>query len=158
MHETKPFLPKIVVTRVMYGYDDRYGRYVVIPTNDKWYYDDIYELIHYNGIDFLRYLDGYTIKTQFGEYLTNDDLPSNYSKTKHKSRKYTKKRWKRVSGLKHPKTHPEMKQYYNPDIEEYNVKIRGKRIAKHLPQVWWDQHRYNTKNWKKYRRTQWKIK
>ncbi len=59
-----------------------------------------------------------------------------------------------------PKTGNEMRQYYATTVNEIEVavKVRGKRRPKYLPNAWDDIFRGETKNWKAYRRCQWKTK
>lgn len=45
------------------------------------------------------------------------------------------------------------------DVEEYEIRVRGRRSAKVLPDSWDDPHGYYAhRSWKRYRKTQWKVK
>jgi hypothetical protein len=61
--------------------------------------------------------------------------------------------------FRHPKTSNEMRQYVATSVNELEIPInvRGRRSAKCLPNAWDDIFRSDTRNWKAYRKTQWKI-
>ncbi len=61
--------------------------------------------------------------------------------------------------FRHPKTGNEMRQYFITSMNEMKIpiKVRGRRKPKHLPNAWDDISRSDTRNWKAYRKTQWKM-
>jgi len=63
--------------------------------------------------------------------------------------------------FRHPHTRNEMKQYYASVVNELNIviKVRGRRRPTSLPNSWDDIYRSNitVRNWKAYRRKQWKA-
>ena len=63
--------------------------------------------------------------------------------------------------FRYPNTKNEMKQYYASLVNEENlrIKVRGRHKPKSLPHAWDDIYRSNmfSKNWKSYRRHQWKT-
>ncbi len=60
--------------------------------------------------------------------------------------------------FRYPRSKNEMTQYYATTVNEYKIpiKIRGKRQPLHLPNAWNDDMVHIQRNWKKYRKTQWK--
>lgn len=61
---------------------------------------------------------------------------------------------------RHPKTLNEMKQYF-ASIEnelEIPVNVRGRRRAKNLPHSWFDIDKPSIRNWKQYRKNQFRQK
>ena len=60
--------------------------------------------------------------------------------------------------FRYPQTRNEMKQYYASIENEMNipVKIRGSRKPKQLPNAWDDIACCRMRNWKCFRRTQWR--
>lgn len=87
-------------------------------------------------------------------------------------RKYIRNRWKRYyyrynswskrsngHWYRHPKTTQERRWANAWDDEEFAPRIRTKRNARHLPNSWDDLPRGSKgKNWKNYRKHQWKEK
>ena len=61
--------------------------------------------------------------------------------------------------FRYPRTKSEMKLYYASVINEVDlpIKVRGKRRPKHLPNAWDDVFRAKHRNWKYYRRNQWRL-
>ena len=63
--------------------------------------------------------------------------------------------------FRHPHTKNEMKQYFASKYSETDIfiRIRGRRSPKSLPNSWDDIYRSNMflRNWKSYRKTQWKL-
>lgn len=61
---------------------------------------------------------------------------------------------------RHPKTTQEKRNVacdaVDENIEYYKVKIRQRRNATNLPQLWDDRRRCNQNNWKSQRKTQWR--
>ncbi|GAA5215719.1 hypothetical protein ACFSJ3_10855 [Corallincola platygyrae] len=61
---------------------------------------------------------------------------------------------------RHPHTQNEMKQFFASAVNELDipVKVRGRRRPKYLPCAWDDLYRSNMslRNWKSYRKAQWK--
>ena len=84
--------------------------------------------------------------------------------------RYMQRRWWRYPGTKSMKrrvrggymrkihTTPERRWAHAWDDEEFAPKCRCKRNAKNLPESWDDYWRNNQKNWKKFRKHQWKEK
>jgi hypothetical protein len=62
------------------------------------------------------------------------------------------------SYYKHPRTIQERRAYFHDEISEYDVRVRRSRSARSLPDPWDDRIRSDVgiKNWKNYRRTQYK--
>jgi len=62
---------------------------------------------------------------------------------------------------RYPHTKNEMKQYFASIVNELDisVNVRGRRRPKSLPHAWDDYYRSNMslRNWKSYRKTQWKT-
>lgn len=62
--------------------------------------------------------------------------------------------------FRYPHTKNEMKQFYASTTSELdiNIKVRGRRRPKCLPNSWDDYYRSNMylRSWKVYRRKQWK--
>lgn len=73
-----------------------------------------------------------------------------------------KRRWRFASFYRRPKTRQEIKEsdsyFLDEDMIYYNIKSRAKRSSHSLPSSWDDVVRsdYGLKNWKNYRKTQWK--
>jgi hypothetical protein len=61
--------------------------------------------------------------------------------------------------LKQPRTTQERRAYFHDEISEYDIQIRGSRSPRGLPDPWDDYIRADVgiKNWKNYRRTQYKA-
>jgi len=59
---------------------------------------------------------------------------------------------------RHPRTQNEMKQYEASKTNDLgiSIKIRNKRKPNKLPNSWDDIYRLGLRNWKYYRKTQWK--
>lgn len=77
------------------------------------------------------------------------------------SRKYRRHwRWRRTAwgGWRVPRTTQEKRQYYAAMDEEEPIKIRGRRLPRHLADIYDDWHCHNDKCWKTQskRRHQWK--
>jgi hypothetical protein len=72
----------------------------------------------------------------------------------------TKREKRRVRGsrFRAMRTTQERKWANAWDDEEFAPKCRTRRDAKHLPNYWDEFWRYNQKNWKKFRKHQWKEK
>lgn len=68
----------------------------------------------------------------------------------------------KVNYFRYPRTKNEMTQFYASVYNEESVfvKVRGRRRPKTLPCAWCDLDKSNmrNRNWKLYRRTQWKNK
>lgn len=64
----------------------------------------------------------------------------------------------RSNYYKHPRTIQERRAYFHDEISEYDVRVRRSRSARNLPDPWDDRIRSDAgvKNWKNYRRTQYK--
>ena len=61
--------------------------------------------------------------------------------------------------LRRPRTTQERRAYFHDEIAEYDVRVRGRRKPRMLPNAWDDLVRsdiLNHKTWKRHRRTQWK--
>jgi hypothetical protein len=60
---------------------------------------------------------------------------------------------------KQPRTIQERRAYFHDEISEYDVRVRITRSARNLPDPWDDRSRadFKIKNWKRYRRTQYKT-
>lgn len=61
--------------------------------------------------------------------------------------------------LRRPRTTQERRAYFHDDVSEYDVRIRGNRTPRALPNAWDDICRsdiFNHKSWKRHRRHQWK--
>lgn len=118
----------------------------------------------------------YILQDEFGEPVTVDELLAARSKTRNfYDRIYSKRndfefrngsvpyihRRKLFCGCRHMKTTQEIREVETLDLDEdaqyYSVKIRAKRNKANLPEAWDDHWRsYINKNWKHYRKTQWK--
>ncbi len=61
--------------------------------------------------------------------------------------------------FRHPKTTQEMRLYYASTTNEEGVRInvRGRRKPKHLPNAWDDVWKPSSRNWKSYRKKQWRA-
>ncbi len=74
-----------------------------------------------------------------------------------------KGRWHRGSVYRHPKTYQEERENeflaYDDDCIEHNITARKSRMTNALPKYWDDKCKANIRydNWKKYRKTQWKV-
>jgi hypothetical protein len=69
-------------------------------------------------------------------------------------------RRRRFRYMRHPRTTNERRAYFHDEISEYQIRVRGRRTSKNLPEAWDDMLRsdtYNHKNWKHHRRHQWKV-
>lgn len=160
MHIPKTFQPRIVCYKTVYDYAFNYYVGYHTPTNqhtEYHYYDNVVELIKYNGSHFLVWRNGYTIETVYG-----DPVPALPIKPRRRVRthKLYGSKHNHRSSFRHPQTFQEKKAYYDPDIAEYRIKIRGTRQAKHLPDVYWEmilQHN-DQRSWKSYRKSQYKSK
>ena len=61
--------------------------------------------------------------------------------------------------LRNPRTFNEARLFYQTTFNEFGIEIsvRSKRTPKYLPNSWDDVKRnYNQRNWKGFRKTQWK--
>lgn len=61
---------------------------------------------------------------------------------------------------RYPRTKNEMTQYQAAlDNEaEAPIKLRKRRAPEHLPNLWDDRLVHTQRNWKRYRKTQWRIR
>ena len=122
----------------------------------------------------------YMVRDEFGEIITIDDLKNARTKRvyKYQARRinvieYTNKHFRNgpIPGIggfrggpwcKNARTVQELREAvglkYDEDVLEYDIKIRPNRNASNLPREWDGRHRsdWNTKNWKKHRKNQWK--
>jgi hypothetical protein len=60
--------------------------------------------------------------------------------------------------LRRPRTTQERRAYFHDEISEYDIRIRGRRTPRQLPNAWDDMCRsdiFNHKSWKNHRNTQW---
>ena len=75
----------------------------------------------------------------------------------------SKGRWHRGSVYRRPKTYQEERENeflaYDDDCIEHNITARKSRMTNALPKYWDDKCKANIRydNWKKYRKTQWKV-
>jgi len=60
--------------------------------------------------------------------------------------------------LCYPKTYNELKQYHKSLCNEYDIDIKIRRTPKNIPTVWDEKFRTLQRNWKKYRKTQYRMK
>jgi len=168
MHNTKPFLPRIIISKSAIEYSYELERYITIPgTEQRCVYDDIYDCIRWNGINFLRLRnDWYDITTELGDDVTYDDIPSAFQPKKKKQPSYWYNGFGSGKGrrryFRRPKTTQERRKSFDIDREDrelYGVKIRPSRNATNLPDTWDDiKHARRGDNWKNYRKTQYKPK
>lgn len=129
-----------------------------------WYFEDLRK--------HLSRRTQYVIRDEFGSVFSRGEIlnaiaENNYLKY-HKKNSYFynkfefmyrktpvpytgKRRWRFKNFYRRPKTTQEKRLSY-----AYTNYIRGRRKPRSLPDSWEDIPRFNTKNWKKHRRTQYK--
>lgn len=160
MHTVKPYLPTITVTwyDTHTVYDDARQCYYSYQTiTNYWTYRDIHDLIHSLGADFCRY-GGFTVISELGDKITEDDIPPEYIKP------YVPMSWwcggkRNFNGFRSIKTTNERRQsFIDDEAKEYGIKARPKRNATNLPDSWDDIWKWRNKNWKSFRKTQYKTK
>ena len=135
---------------------------------------------HNGDPKFFTYHYDYIVRTEFGDIITVSDLadartkPASWydkwrpARNNYEFRKgpvpYTRKRRGGHKGYRRPKSFNERKaaeaHKLDEDIKFYGVKIRAKRNFNNLIDSWDDYPRrdWGAKNWKVYRKTQWKEK
>ena len=130
---------------------ERYVGSVYLPTYGIYVKIPVFSKVAYN---------------EKGKLLTVDHLLG--LSYKHQNERHSKYRWRYNSWSKNNyhrgschrriRTTQERRWAHAWDDEEFAPKVRGRRNASNLPNSWDDYWRYNLKNWKDHRKTQWKQK
>ena len=166
-----------VTQRNTKGNEQSLGIFTEDEFSEYFWHNDILESFANSNIEIRRdkkYIFDYTLLitvpifakvayNEKGKLLTVDYLLGLARKRAYKNRyrskynSWSKKRNNYGNSLRRMRTTQERRWANAWDDEEFAPKVRGRRGASSLPNHWDDYHRYNQRNWKKFRKNQWKY-
>lgn len=165
--------PVTLFQKVLIGtYDNGYYLEDVYKEQPLQTYKSLFDLCLQRGLSytyrwFLYRLEGifsrYTLKDSQGKEISQafvynyiyDHTPETNARTYRQAPvARTGKRGGYHNYWRYPKTTQEVRECENPDLKEYGIKVRRNRRS--LPMSWDDVYKQHHKNWKYYRKTQWK--